>query len=402
MRLIQYTPKRFEDSLKGRKPVLQSIVPLNRFNNRDWGSLSDDELSAHGVWKLSSERIGGRSELELADSGLYRALRRRKLLDEVGLIDSNARHRNWVGWGKDKLIAHARQFIAEMGIGGRMELAREDLGLYQALRRRKLLDKVGIPNTQKDFRDWSGTGKDTIIAHAKAFIAEKEITMRIELKRVDYGLYKVLKRRELLDEVGLIDSNAGRRDWVGMDKLELADYAKKKIVERGITGRRELQKADLGLYRALGSRKLMDEVGLRNSNEKNRDWAGIGKDKLIAHAKAFIAGRGIQGREELKKADLGLYRALGSRKLLDEVGLGERYRDWAGMGDAELVEYAREFIAENVVAGRSELEKADSGLYQVLRRRELLGEVFSQIESSGHMESVNGVLGALESFGDEK
>ncbi|MFH0885327.1 MAG: hypothetical protein V1861_06475 [Candidatus Micrarchaeota archaeon] len=345
MRLIQYTPKLFEDSLKGRKPVPQSIVPLDRGGRRYWKLLADDDLTAHAVWRCGWE-INSRKKLEQTDLGLYQVLRRRGLLDDVGLPDSNDGHRNWAEMGKEELIAHAKGFIAGKGISRRGMLEKVDCGLHAALRMRNLWNEVGLPDLRGEIRDWEKIGRDGLAAYAKEFIAKN-----------------------------------------------------------GITKRRRLAEADPGLYSALRKRKLLDEVGLPDSNDGHRNWAEMGKEELIAHAKGFIVERGIQGRKELAKADKGLYQALGKRKLLDEVGLadsrGER-RDWAGMGKEELVAHAKEFIAENGIGGRGELEKADAGLYNALRKRKLLDEVFSDAESSKHADAVNGVLGALDSFGDDE
>jgi hypothetical protein len=77
-------------------------------------------------------------------------------------------------------------------------------------------------------------------------------------------------------------------------------------------------------------------------------------------------------------------------------------RNWAAMGKERLLAYAKEFIAERGISGRKELEKADRGLYEALSKRKLLDAVFSEAESSRHADAVNGVIGALESFGDGK
>jgi hypothetical protein len=92
---------------------------------------------------------------------------------------------------------------------------------------------------------------------------------------------------------------------------------------------------------------------------------------------------------------------LRTRKLLDEVGLQNlrrEMRDWAGMGNDELVVHAKEFIAEKGISGRGELKKADEGLYQALRKRKLLDAVFTRLERSAHLKSVDEVLDAVDSF----
>ncbi len=255
--LISHSPKRWAEFVKTRTPILESIIPLDARDLRAWRMLNDKFLIAHARWKVADEKCGGRKELQKADSGLHDALRRRKLLGEVGLQD---RYRDWVGMGKEELVAHAKEFIAENGISGRKELAKADEGLYQALRRRKLLDGLGLPDTNVNNRLWAGMGKEELVDYSKTFIAERGISGRKGLKKAGSGLYQALRKRKLLDEVGLEDLRGERRDWTGLGKKELVGYSKKFIAERGINRRKELKKADAGLYQALWKRKLLDAV----------------------------------------------------------------------------------------------------------------------------------------------
>ncbi len=84
-----------------------------------------------------------------------------------------------------------------------------------------------------------------------------------------------------------------------------------------------------------------------------RDWTAMGEDTLLAHAIWKVRDEGIEGREDLKKADPGLYFVLNWRKLLDAVGLEEKYRGWAAMGNDELVAYTKKFIASDGIGGGS-------------------------------------------------
>jgi hypothetical protein len=241
-------------------------------------------------------------------------------------------------------------------------------------------------------------GDGELVAFVKKFIAEKGITGRMELKKADQGLYQTLGVRKLLGELGL---EKKRRDWAAMGDRELVALALERITGRGITDRSELAVVDSGLSDALEKRKLLEEVGLKR---KYRDWAAMGDRELVALAKKFIADRGITGRAELNKADSRLCQALRNRELLDEAGLGntnEKDRRWAAMKKDELITFAKEFINERGIKGRGELGKADPSLYQTLRIRKLLAAVFSQIEHQKHKEAVQGVLDAIESFGDD-
>ncbi|MBU0526840.1 hypothetical protein KKE92_00005, partial [Candidatus Micrarchaeota archaeon] len=50
-------------------------------------------------------------------------------------------------------------------------------------------------------------------------------------------------------------------------------------------------------------------------------------------------------------------------------------RMWSRMSDEEVVEYARKVMRENKINTRGELQKADSGLHGILKRRGLLGKI---------------------------
>jgi len=338
MRLIEQTPEQLARSL--RSLVVASILPLNKRGQRDWRGFSAEALKNYARWKIGSEGITHRVGLRAADLGLHEALGRRQLFGEVGFGGGN---RNWAKKGKDELVALAKGFVEERGIAGRWELKKADPKLYDALSTRKLMDEVGL---EKKFRDLARKDRDGLVMFANEFIAENGITGRGKLKVAYSGLYKALKNKKLLDDVGLLNSNEKDRDWVGMDNDELIARAKTFIAEKGISGRSELKRADAGLNNALRKRKLLDGVGLPNLRGETRNWARMRKDGLVVHAKRFIAERRIEKRGELKEADSGLYRALWKRKLLDTV--------------------------------------------------------FSDVESSNHKEAVARVLDALESFGEEK
>lgn len=193
-----------------------------------------------------------------------------------------------------------------------------------------------------------------------------------------------------------------------MDDEELIVYARGEMWQNRINGMREIRRKAPGLYHTLQRRRkrrpgLIEEIGIDRKKREAKDWDGMDRGELIAYAKEFIGGRGISGREELRKEYAVLYGALTRRKLLDAVGLGYvniRHRDWAAMDKDGLVAFAKGFIAEKGIGGREELKKADRGLYLALLRRKLLDAAFAGVEASKHADAVDGVIAALESFGD--
>ncbi len=335
--LISHSPKRWAEFVRARTPILESIVPLDSRGWKNMKALGNEDLIAHARWKIASLGVGRRKDLAEADSALYKALRKRGLLEKAGLV---AKLRVWGAMGNEELVAHAQEFIAEVEIDGRINLQKEDSKLYQALRRRKLLDAVGL---EKKRRDWGGMGDNVLVAQAREFIAERGIGSRTHLAKEDAGLCDVLRRRELMEAIGLPDLRGQVRDWTRMDGEELVVYTIRFIYENGIGGKKELSDADPGLYRVLRKRGLLDEIGIA---EKQRSWAGMRNEVLVAHA--------------------------------------------------------RRVIEEKKIGCKGGLRKADSGLYHVLRRRGLLDSVFSRVEFLKHADAVDGVIAALDSFGDDE
>ncbi len=171
---------------------------------------------------------------------------------------------------------------------------------------------------------------------------------------------------------------SGARNWKALGNEALLAHAKWMLVDESIRCRKELERVDKRLYQALLKRELLDDVGLEYLRREKRDWAAMERDELVEFARGFIAAEGIGGRTELARADPGLYNALGNRGLLDAIGLesvNATDRDWTKMSNSELIAFAMGFIAERGIGRRTELGKADYGLHKVLEKRKLLDEL---------------------------
>jgi hypothetical protein len=148
-------------------------------------------------------------------------------------------------------------------------------------------------------------------------------------------------------------------------------------------------------------RKLIDRVGLENSNVEHRKWASMNDEELVGFARKFVEEKKITGRKELQKADKGLYRALRNRGLIGKVipeTAHENRRDWASMNDEELIAFVKSLVEENGITGREELKKEDSGLYEVLRRRKLLEAVFASVEQKKQDELLGQLAEAVDAY----
>ena len=364
--------------------------------------------------------VGGRSRvsgLECSVSGSKELDVRKKTRDpkrevqNIGLLVEGAiplnKHgqKNWLSLSDNQLLQHARDFMKEKGISGRSQLQKADNGLYESLRTRKLLAKIDFEDKH---RDWFSLGDDELIQYAREFMKKKEITGKYELENVDCGLYEVLRRRKLLAKVGFEQKQREKRNWSTMNNEQLIQHTQDFMKENGITGKRQLKKADPGLYNTLRKRNLLSKVGFEQKRREFRDWLSLTNDKLIQHAQAFIKEKGIIGRHELEKADRGLYNVLRQRKLIEKVGFEEKQRDWSSMSNNQIVQYSQEFMKEKGITGKAQLHKADLGLYQVLWKRDLLSLVFADIDQAKNKtleaELVSGLrqaADAMERFGED-
>jgi hypothetical protein len=190
----------------------------------------------------------------------------------------------------------------------------------------------------------------------------------------------------------------GQRDWASLTDDELVSHAQSFVEQNGIRSRSGLDKADQGLYRALLKRKLIERIGLENSNVGDRNWASMSDGELVGFARKFVGEREITGRKDLGKADRGLHAVLRRRKLIDAVGLAEKLRNWASMSDGELVGFAKTFVDEKKITGRSELAKADSRLYYTLKKRKLIDAVFAPIEQKKKDELLGQLAEAVDAY----
>ncbi len=121
-------------------------------------------------------------------------------------------------------------------------------------------------------------------------------------------------------------------------------------------------------------------------------------NELSSYAEKIIKENEIKGRKALYKADGSLYNILRKRNLLGAV-IPKCRRDWSSMSDKELISHAKTCIEKNAIKNRSSLEKADHGLYQVLWKRNLLSAVFSDIKEAKKTEAVRQVVEAMKEFG---
>ncbi len=176
----------------------------------------------------------------------------------------------------------------------------------------------------------------------------------------------------------------GQRRWSALGDESLIAHANWRLQSDGISSPKELKKADGGLYYALSSRGLLDETRIIRTR---RTWESLSDDELVRHATEYVRERGITRQRELilgEKADLGLYGVLKSRNLLDRIEFDLKRWKWEQMTDEEIIAIAKKIIAGKGISLRSDLNdsaRGDPRVYNILRKRGLLGMVGLDLRS---------------------
>ncbi|MBU0533061.1 hypothetical protein KKB44_06230 [Candidatus Micrarchaeota archaeon] len=106
---------------------------------RDWSSMSDEEIVRYVRKFIEESGITRPRELQDTNSWLYGVLWRRGLLRSINF---DRKRVDWSSMSDEEIIDHARMVIREREITGRAQLSKEISGLYHALNKRKLLDQV--------------------------------------------------------------------------------------------------------------------------------------------------------------------------------------------------------------------------------------------------------------------
>jgi len=255
--------------------------------------------------------------------------------------------------------------------------------------------QIVVPTDSRGRRLWSKMTKEEIFNFARTQIEKRGIARREELRKVDCGLFDALRRRDILGELRFKEKT---RSWRDISDEEIIELARETMKENGISERQELNKIDQGLYSILRRRGLLDEVGFE---DKLRAWRNMRDEEVIDHTKEVMEKEGLNGKRELRDADPGLYTILWRRGLLGKIDFSDKTkkkRYWKGINDDELLELAGKLLEKREIVGRGELQRNDSGLYKILNERGLLDQVFARIEQQKTGSARDAVIGALEAF----
>jgi len=133
------------------------------------------------------------------------------------------------------------------------------------------------------------------------------------LKEDDAGLYELVRKRKLLSKIAL---NPKRMKWKHMPDEELLAYAQRFIETNALKSPKGLLVVARGLYETLANRGLSDRLTFEKKRNM-RNWAAMSDEKLMEYAESFIRAKGIAGRRELDEQDQGLHEVLRRRGLLE-------------------------------------------------------------------------------------
>jgi len=376
------------------EPMAEGVIPLKKNGQRDWSSLSDAKLVERAQTFMRERGAFGRKEFLKDDVGFYQALERRKLLDNIGFEQKKKKPRDWSSLSDEQFVLHVQTFMKVNGITGKKELEKADHGIYSVLRKRKLLDRIGF---QQKSRIWRFLSDDEVVEFAKSFMKEKGISGSRELETADRGIYTCLRKRGLIDNVGFQQKRKKGRDWSSLSDEQVIQHAKSVMEEKRIKRRSELGKADSGIYCILKRRALLGKIEFMEK-PKQRDWSSISDDSLVLLAQALMKEKSMTGSIDLVKANYGLYKVLQRRGLLEKIGFKAKMRKpraWQSMSDDQLIDYSRTFMKKSKISGRKELQISDRGLYAVLQRRSLVDRVFADIEQTKKQSLERDLLSGL-------
>jgi len=353
---VQRTPAQRPNFPK-KEPLVEQMAK-NRRPNGFFSRMDDDHLIGFAKGVIRTNMAASFSGLENADRGLYEILETRKLLDRVGL---SRMRRRWANIPDDDIVTEAWKLIQRKGIESREGLKRECSAIYKVLATRKIIGKLRF---ERQKRDWSRFGDDELVSMALKSMEETKARTKEEFRKANDPLYQVLWRKGILKRIAFVK---GKGTWIRMSNAALVRYARDFIGKKRICGRRELERANQGLYKELCKRRLIRFIGLKD--RRIGLWGSLGNDELISHAQRRMKSEKMRNKTALRKKYPGLYCALFRRRLLSAFDKRPR---WKNMSDSGILEYAKGYILIRSITTRSGLMSSSSGLCTALAKRNLL------------------------------
>jgi len=196
---------------------------------------------------------------------------------------------------------------------------------------------------------------EQLVSYTEQLMDEEGLEFKKDIIEKHGGLYESLRQRELLEKVNF---KPQRRKWQLMSDDEVLSHTKDFMRERGITKKSELSDADGGIYFILRDRDLLNRIPFEQVQRESRDWSSMNDAEVLSYAGKFIMDRQITELSEIT-SDPGLYQVLRKRDLLTQLSLKSKLR-WASMDDKSLTEHARKAILAKGITTRTELQEKTS------------------------------------------
>jgi len=170
-----------------RRDLLDQLYPSKRADFADW---SDDE-----VVLAEGRRFSSRKEFKHGNVSAYQAALRRDLLDQLypSKRADFAKRADHAKWSDERVLEEGRKYAS------RADFARGNGGVYQAARRRNLLDQLYL--SKNDLRnDWGDN--DLLLAEGRKYDS------RADFARGNASAYQIAWRRNLLHLIDFPENNA--------------------------------------------------------------------------------------------------------------------------------------------------------------------------------------------------
>lgn len=332
-----------------KEPLSEGLQKRN-LPRRFYTKMSDEDLVASTQQLMKEEGITARTKLGRANGILYKELLARKkacpdIMERIGFERKICEMTDWASVGDDELVDYARELRREKKIITKTEFREKEGRLYPVLWNRGLLDRVfaesepivdsdawdsALPAPEAIRKECKPCGffanmRDVAFAdYIQTFMKENGIRTKDGLKDAAEGMYKALLKREkrrpgIVARIGFVET---RRDWDSLDDDKFVEQVQKLMKDKGISGKKELETVDRGLYDAVLRRErlspeTMDRIGFTEKRRERRDWKAMSDDEVEAYAYQEKNRKGLDGRKKLKIADTGLHQELAKRGLLD-------------------------------------------------------------------------------------
>jgi hypothetical protein len=293
---------------------------------------------------------------------------------------------------EEKLEDFVKKMISKYDIKTKSDLRKRDSTLYKELVERKIIGKIKFER-QRVTHNLKKLTDSQLLWRARKSMREKGIETRSQFSKIDHGLYKELKRRGLVSKLKL----QVIFKWASMSDEQLLQCARKLMKEKKIEYKKDLEEADGRLVQILRERKIYDRLPFKSDHIL---WKNMSDKEILDIAIETIKREKITEEREVYKRHRSLFGILQRRNLLQKLKLRRVRITWKNYSESQLVDYAKGYVCDNSIRGRTHLLNTNVSLYGALLRRRLLAAVFAEIEKSKKDSNQNEIQSGLTQAAD--